>query len=126
VAELEQQKNRLSTYQVQARFALATMYDRAANPEPDKKDQAAPLQPGNDTPAPQQPPGNDTPAPQPPPGSDTPAPQQQPSGDTPAPQPQSGGDTPPLAQAFACSSSVLGDSRESPVRACPHPPGPKP
>jgi hypothetical protein len=114
VAELEQQKNRLSTYQVQARFALATMYDRAANPEPQKKDQAAPEQPGSDTPAPEQ--GA--------PGSDTPAPQQQP-GDTPVPQQQSGGDTPPLAQAFACSSSVLGDSRESPVRACPHP-GPKP
>src|SRR5882762_5220696 len=49
VAELEQQKNRLSTYQVQARFALATMYDRAANPEPQKKDQAeAPApEPGN-------------------------------------------------------------------------------
>ncbi len=37
VAELEQQKNRLATYQVQARFALATMYDRAANPEPGKE-----------------------------------------------------------------------------------------
>ncbi|MGH8136951.1 MAG: tetratricopeptide repeat protein [Steroidobacteraceae bacterium] len=33
VAELEQQKSRLATYQVQARFALATMYDRAANPD---------------------------------------------------------------------------------------------
>ena len=31
VQELEQQKARLATYQVQARFALATMYDRAAN-----------------------------------------------------------------------------------------------
>ncbi|HZO23958.1 MAG TPA: tetratricopeptide repeat protein, partial [Steroidobacteraceae bacterium] len=31
VGELEQQKSRLATYQVQARFALATMYDRAAN-----------------------------------------------------------------------------------------------
>jgi lipopolysaccharide biosynthesis regulator YciM len=30
VHELEQQKDRLATYQVQARFALATMYDRAA------------------------------------------------------------------------------------------------
>lgn len=41
VAELDQQKNRLATYQVQARFALATMYDRAANPEPEQKDQEA-------------------------------------------------------------------------------------
>ncbi len=47
VDELEQQKNRLSTYQVQARFELATMYDRAANPPAEKKDQA-------DTPAPEQ------------------------------------------------------------------------
>jgi len=31
VHELEQQKERLATYQIQARFALATMYDRAAN-----------------------------------------------------------------------------------------------
>jgi hypothetical protein len=47
VAELEEQKNRLATYQVQARFALATMYDRAANPEPEKKDPgAAPTQQG--------------------------------------------------------------------------------
>jgi tetratricopeptide (TPR) repeat protein len=30
VQELEQQKSRLATYEVQARFALATMYDRAA------------------------------------------------------------------------------------------------
>jgi predicted nucleic acid-binding Zn-ribbon protein len=47
VAELEQQKDRLATYQVQARFALATMYDRAANPEPEKKaPDAAPTQQG--------------------------------------------------------------------------------
>src|SRR3984893_6646117 len=57
VAELEQQKNRLSTYQVQARFALATMYDRAANPQTEKKDQA-------EAPAPEQQPGSGTPAPQ--------------------------------------------------------------
>ena len=31
VQELEQQKDRLATYQIQARFALATMYDRAAS-----------------------------------------------------------------------------------------------
>jgi Tetratricopeptide repeat len=102
VAELEQQKNRLSTYQVQARFALATMYDRAANPEPEKKDQAeAPApeqQPGSGTPAPQRgaPPGNDTPAPpQGAPGNDTAAPQGAPGADAPAPQPQAGGDAPP-------------------------------
>jgi hypothetical protein len=31
VDELDQQKSRLATYQVQARFAMATMYDRASN-----------------------------------------------------------------------------------------------
>ena len=49
VAELEQQKNRLATYQVQARFALATMYDRAANPEPAKKpEEVVPTQKGDE------------------------------------------------------------------------------
>jgi hypothetical protein len=100
VAELEQQKNRLSTYQVQARFALATMYDRAANPEPQKKDQAeAPApeqQPDSGTPAPQRgAPDNDTPAPPQGPPGDTAAPQGAPGADAPAPQPQAGGDTPP-------------------------------
>ena len=33
IHELEQQKDRLAAYQVQARFALATMYDRAASAE---------------------------------------------------------------------------------------------
>jgi hypothetical protein len=31
VQELEQQKDRLAAYQIQARFALGTMYDRAAS-----------------------------------------------------------------------------------------------
>ena len=51
VGELEQQKDRLATYQVQARFALATMYDRAANADqkqggeaPQPAQQAAPGQ----------------------------------------------------------------------------------
>ena len=57
VAELQQQKDRLSTYQVQARFALATMYDRAANSDithtqqgkgapgqPESSEQPAPVQ----------------------------------------------------------------------------------
>jgi len=41
VHELDEQKNRLAAYQVQARFALATMYDRAANEEPKKEPGAA-------------------------------------------------------------------------------------
>jgi hypothetical protein len=32
VKELQAQKDRLATYQIQARYALASMYDRAANP----------------------------------------------------------------------------------------------
>ena len=32
--ELEQQKERIGTYQIQARFALASIYDRAAAPTP--------------------------------------------------------------------------------------------
>ena len=46
VQELQQQKERLSTYQVQARFALATMYDRAANAEAAQKAPNAPVQKG--------------------------------------------------------------------------------
>ncbi|HEY3785171.1 MAG TPA: hypothetical protein VGL55_07825 [Steroidobacteraceae bacterium] len=76
VGELEQQKNRLATYQVQARFALATMYDRAANPDqtqggeaPASAPKAAPAQP-----APQAPPatGPHEAPPTPPPGEPKP------------------------------------------------------
>jgi len=42
VNELETQKERLASYQLQARFALAAIYDRAANPAP-----AAAPAPGN-------------------------------------------------------------------------------
>jgi hypothetical protein len=70
VGELQQQKDRLSTYQVQARFALASMYDRAANPPSEKKktegaEGAAPeQQPSGEAPPPNGAP-NDTPAPGP-------------------------------------------------------------
>jgi lipopolysaccharide biosynthesis regulator YciM len=72
VAELEQQKNRLAAYQIQARFALASMYDRAANPPaPHKEEQ----QPDEDTSgaAPKEAPG---------PGSESPK-----QGSPPAPPP---------------------------------------
>ncbi|HEY6482478.1 MAG TPA: tetratricopeptide repeat protein [Steroidobacteraceae bacterium] len=46
VDELQQQKDRLATYRVQARFALATMYDRAANPEEARPQDASSPQPG--------------------------------------------------------------------------------
>lgn len=43
VASLEAQKERLSTYQIQARYALASMYDRAAN-APSPSPAPAPVQ----------------------------------------------------------------------------------
>jgi hypothetical protein len=46
VRELEGQKDRLATYQIQARFALATMYDRAANSDIAQPKEAKPKQQG--------------------------------------------------------------------------------
>jgi hypothetical protein len=64
VHELERQKDRLATYQVQARFALASMYDRAASAQSAKPAAPTPLQKGADTA--EEPPGGPQPAPQPP------------------------------------------------------------
>jgi Tetratricopeptide repeat-like domain/Tetratricopeptide repeat len=47
VQELEQQKTRLAAYEVQARFALATMYDRAASAGASRGKASAPAQQGN-------------------------------------------------------------------------------
>ena len=68
VRELQGQKDRLATYQIQARFALASMYDRAANTDLLNKD-TKPKQKtesGEDAPeeaAPSEKPNSDTPAP---------------------------------------------------------------
>jgi len=43
VRELDEQKTRLAAYQVQARFALASMYDRAANQEETRGEKGAAL-----------------------------------------------------------------------------------
>jgi hypothetical protein len=59
IESLEAQKDRLATYQVQARYALASMYDRAANP-PAAPQGAAPLQ-KNDEPADKPSPDNTAP-----------------------------------------------------------------
>jgi hypothetical protein len=48
VHELEQQQARLATYQVQARFALATMYDRAASEAGAGGKARAPVQKGSE------------------------------------------------------------------------------
>jgi TolA-binding protein len=67
VHELEQQKDRLAAYQVQARFALATMYDRAANGATAHNRSAAPVQKGAETDpaAAEAPQGSQAPAPSP-------------------------------------------------------------
>ncbi|MBV8975573.1 MAG: tetratricopeptide repeat protein [Sinobacteraceae bacterium] len=77
VQELEQQKARLGAYEVQARFALATMYDRAATEAANRSKAAAPQQGnGASEPAEQTPeqPGDQTP----PPAPDNPAPPEPP------------------------------------------------
>jgi hypothetical protein len=51
VAELSQQEERLATYRIQARYELATILDRAANPEPAPKPAAASPVDSNSTPA---------------------------------------------------------------------------
>jgi Tetratricopeptide repeat len=82
VQQLQQQKDRLDTYQVQARFALATMYDRAANADITHTEQAAPVQKEQGAPNATQPPANDgqpAPAPQPTDAAPQPAPAQEPS-----------------------------------------------
>jgi hypothetical protein len=96
VAELDQQKNRLATYQVQARFALASMYDRAANPEPAKKpEEVAPAQKGGE----EAPPGQSPDGAGQQPNSVAPGPVQQPQSDASTPgqpaSPQSGTSAPP-------------------------------
>jgi len=70
IEELEGQKSRLATYEVQARFALATMYDRAAAAGASRGKAPAPLQKGADGPAaaPNEEPAGDS-------GDDAPAPQ---------------------------------------------------
>src|SRR5258708_11587517 len=82
--ELEQQKERLSAYQVQARFALATMYDRAANAEPARSTPPAPAPKGA-------PNGGPTPgqgaAPEPPPTAAPPTPAPPPPAPPPPPPP---------------------------------------
>ncbi len=102
--ELGQQKERLSAYQVQARFALATMYDRAANAEAARSPPPAPVQKGaqnggqgagqgaaTEPPpaeaAPAEPPRGEAPSGEPP--ASGPPPGQTATPPAPAPQPQS-------------------------------------
>ncbi len=70
--ELEEQKDRLAAYQVQARFALASMYDRAANADTTQKGTG-----GGNQAAPATPPPEEAPAPleqAPPPPEEAPVP----------------------------------------------------
>ena len=83
VDELEDQKTRLATYQVQARFALAGMYDRAANaaaapakaPEARQKgaeEEAPPAGAPPGEPPPKEPPPTEPPSAEPPPATPEP------------------------------------------------------
>ena len=92
VDELEDQKSRLDTYQVQARFALAGMYDRAANASaapakaPEAQQKGAEQEPPAEAPAPEAPPSEAAPAETPP--AETPAPAAQPPQAPGSPTPQ--------------------------------------
>jgi Tetratricopeptide repeat len=73
VHKLEQQKDRLAAYEIQARFALASMYDRAANaqvatrspPAPEPREPGAPAPAGSGEPAPAGAPAAPPPVPSP-------------------------------------------------------------
>jgi hypothetical protein len=70
--ELEEQKDRLAAYQVQARFALATMYDRAANADAARPPAGAPAQKGAEpAPGAEAPDGTEAPGEAPAPPADT-------------------------------------------------------
>ena len=87
VHELDEQKTRLAAYQVQARFALATMYDRAANQEETRGEKGAALPKGLQKPG--DAPADDTPMDQ---GAAPTSPPDATSPQTPAPE-----STPPRA-----------------------------
>jgi hypothetical protein len=80
VHELDEQKGRLAQYQVQARYALASMYDRAAADETPQKKPGAAVPKGDK-------PDDDTP--------DAPADKPQDPGATPVPPPPESGTTSP-------------------------------
>ena len=89
VHELDEQKTRLAAYQVQARFALASMYDRAANQEETRGEKGAALPKGLQKPG--DAPADDTPMDQgatPPPATppESTAPEATSPQTTPAPQ----------------------------------------
>jgi hypothetical protein len=112
IQQLEEQKDRLNAYKVQARFALASIYDRAANAASEKPAEGTPGQPAPQQPLPSgspqpdqtSPPSAVPPSALPPPGSQAPgvpAPGESPSGPLPpsgtGPQnaPPAPGDAPP-------------------------------
>jgi hypothetical protein len=87
VHELDEQKTRLAAYQVQARFALASMYDRAANQEETRGEKGAALPKGLQKPG--DAPADDTPMNQGPTDQGaTPAPASPPDANPPESPPQ--------------------------------------
>jgi hypothetical protein len=92
VNELEDQKSRLATYQIQARFALAGMYDRAANAGAAPAKAPAAEQKGAD----QEPPAAESPAQTPEPEAPAPGSAVPQPPETPQPQPPQPQATPPV------------------------------
>ena len=123
VKELQGQKDRLATYQIQARFALASMYDRAANTDLLNKD-TKPKQKtesGEDAPeeaAPSEKPNSDTPAPD----SGTPAGEKPATGDNGA----AGAAAAPPAEKPATESATPAPQAAPPGAAAPTPAQPAP
>jgi hypothetical protein len=127
VKELQAQKDRLATYQVQARFALASMYDRAANADQINKDtkpkqktegEETPEEPNNAAPAQQN--GTGT---EPAPGNGGAA------GETPAPGNGATGatrDKSPTEPAPAPQAAPAGAAAPTPAQPAPGAQEPKP
>ena len=64
VAELAAQQERLATYRIQARYELATILDRAANPEPANAPAGGSAPPSESPAAPESAPATNAPAPE--------------------------------------------------------------
>jgi hypothetical protein len=114
VKELEGQKDRLATYQIQARFALASMYDRAANSDIAQPKPTKPKQQGAEE--------ENGPSDQPPPDESMPngAPTESPN----AAPPPSDQATPPQGNADAPSTAAPRDAQPAGANAPGVPPPP--
>ncbi len=123
VDELEDQKTRLATYLVQARFALGGMYDRAANAgaapakTPAAEQQGAQEQPPAGSPAAGTPPAQPLPTAAPAPGA-SPAPPPAPAPPPEAPR----AEVPPAQAPPAAAPPPAAPRTETPPATAPEPP----